>query len=160
MSRITRDALGYTESGDVKMKTNKEILSSLLKTTQMGQIGVRTVEKYATDPALQKALGDQRREYDAIETQAHEIATQRGWQVKELNPAIRYMSEIMTRMQLMGSDVDSKIAAMMVTGNTRGLIKGLKNDHRYENRDSRINALAQKLMDTENANIRQMEPFL
>ena len=142
------------------MKSNKEILSSLLKTTQMGQIGIRCVQERAESPALQKALESQLREYDTIEREAHNIAESRGWQLPELNPGIRYMSEMMTRMKLMGGRKDSKIAGMMIQGNTKGMITGLKNLHQYENRDSRIEALSNKLLEKETDNIRQMEPFL
>ena len=111
------------------MKTNKEILSSLLKTTQMGQIGIRSVQKRAESPELQQALDSQLREYDKIEREAHNIANMRGWVLPELNPGIRTMSEMMSRMKLMGSRKDSKIAGMMIQGNTRGVITNLKNLH-------------------------------
>ena len=142
------------------MKTNKDILSSILKTTQMGQIGIRSVQDAATDEKLKSALADQLREYDSIETETHNLAAIRGWRLAELNPSVRSMAEMMSRAKLMGSEKDSKIAAMMIQGNTRGLIKGLKNAHRHSDQDERVTALSKKLLDFENANIRQMEPFL
>lgn len=142
------------------MKSSKEILSSILKTAQMGQVGIRTVEDRAASPALKQALEDQLREYGAIERQAHTIAAQRGWCLPELSKSSKSMAEMMTALRLRGQNKDSKIAAMMVTGNTKGVIKGLKNAHRYHGRDPRISALSQKLLDCENANIRQMEEFI
>jgi uncharacterized protein (DUF305 family) len=109
---------------------------------------------------MKDALDAQRREYDAIETQAHKIAGERGWQLRELNPGVRSMAEMMTRARLQGRNKDSKIAALMVQGNTRGVIKGLKNLHRYHGRDPQISQLAQQLLDHENTNIRQMEDFI
>ena len=129
------------------MKTNKEILSSLLKTTQMGQIGIRCVMDRAENPELLQALDSQLREYDKIEREAHNIADMRGWLLPELNPGIRSMSEMMTRMKLMGGRKDSKIAGLMIQGNTKGIITGLKNLHQYEIRDSRIEALSNKLLE-------------
>lgn len=142
------------------MKTNKEMLSSLLKTTQMGQIGIRCVRKAAVNTELKQALDSQLREYDAIETEAHNIAAQRGWRLPELNPAVRPMAEMMVRTQLMGGNRDSRIAGMMVLGNTQGVIKGLKNAHQHRQQDAKVSALSQKLLETEKANISQMEPFL
>ena len=106
------------------------------------------------------ATQEQLREYDKIEREAHNIANMRGWILPELNPGIRTMSEMMSRMKLMGSRKDSKIAGMMIQGNTRGVITNLKNLHQYSNRDSRIEELSNKLLEKENDNIRQMEPFL
>jgi len=142
------------------MKTGKEVLSSALKTTQMGQIGIRSVLDTTMKPQLRDALEDQLKEYDAIETEAHTIAFQRGWEVPELDPAVRFMADRVTRMKLMGRHSDSRIAAMMIQGNTRGMIKGLKNVHHMKQPDQRVETLTQKLLDCETANIRQMQQFL
>ena len=66
----------------------------------------------------------------------------------------------MTRMKLTGSNSDSKIAGMMIQGNTRGMIKGLKNIHQFAGQDEQLQILSRKLLDCETANIRQMKPFL
>ena len=142
------------------MNSSKEMLTSLLRTTQMGQVGIRSVLESTMRPALRKALESQLREYDSIETEAHTIASQRGWELPELEPAVRFMADMMTRARLSYNCNDSKIAGMMVQGNTRGVIKGLKNSHRYHHRDSQIDQLSQKLLDCENNNIVQMERFL
>ncbi len=142
------------------MKTSKEILSSILKTTQMGQSGIRQVLDTSMRPGLRKALESQLMEYDAIEGQAHAIASQRGWELRELDPAVKMMSGMMTRAKLTGGNADSKIAGMMIQGNTRGMIKGLKNQHQFNKQDDQVNSLSQKLLDCETANIRQMQPYL
>ena len=142
------------------MKNSQEILSSLLKTTQMGQIGIRSVLDTSMRPGLRKALESQLQEYDSIESEAHAIASQRGWELPELDPAVRMMSNMMTRMKLSRGNSDSKIADMMIQGNTKGMVKGLKNMHQFAGQDVQINTLSQKLLDTETANIRQMQSFL
>lgn len=142
------------------MKTNREMLSSILKTTQMGQTGIRSVLDTSMRPGLRKALESQLQEYDSIESQAHAIATQRGWELPELQPGKRAMAGMMTRMKLSYGNADSKIAGMMIQGNTRGMITGLKNLHQYNSQDCQISNLSQKLLDCETANIRQMQSFL
>lgn len=142
------------------MKNSKEILSSVLKTTQMGQIGIRSVLDTCMRPALRKALESQLHEYDAIETEAHCMATRRGWELPELDPGIRLMTDMMTRMKLTGKNTDSKIAGMMIQGNTKGLIKGTRNMHQFTGQDEPLQILSQKLLDCETANIRQMQNFL
>lgn len=144
----------------MKMKNSKQILSSLLKTTQMGQIGIRSVLDTSMRPSLRKALESQLQEYDSIETEAHAIATQRGWELPELDPAVRAMSNMMTRMKLVGQNADSKIADMMIQGNTRGMVKGLKDIHQFAQQDEQVSSLSQKLLDTQTANIRQMQGYL
>lgn len=142
------------------MKNSQDILSSILKSTQMGQLGIRSVLQHTMRPGLRKALESQLQEYDNIETEAHSIASQRGWELPELDPTIRLMADMMTRMKLIHGNTDSKIAGMMIQGNTRGMITSLKNIHQFNKQDSQITALSQKLIDSENANIRQMQTFL
>ena len=142
------------------MKKSKELLSSLLKTTQMGQVGIRSVLDTSMRPGLRKALESQLHEYDSIETEAHSIATQRGWDLSELDPAVRFMTDMSVRMRLNGKTTDSKIEGMMIQGNTRGMIKGLKNLHQFAGQDEQIGILSQKLLDCETANIRQMQGYL
>ena len=144
----------------MKMKSNKEVLSSLLKTTQMGQIGIRSVLEEEMKPELRRAMESQLREYDAIESQAHSIAAERNWVLPELNPSIRFMTDRMTKMKLSYGEVNSKIAEMMIRGNTSGVIKGLKNLHQMEQQDDSVSALSLKLLDTESANVDQMKTFL
>ncbi len=142
------------------MKDSKDILSSLLKTTQMGQVGIRSVENAASGAQLKKALKSQLQEYNQIEQETYALAKERGWKLAELNPMARTMADMAARSKLMYNKNDSKIAEMMVQGNTRGVIKSLKNLHRYHQNDGSVTAMAQKLLDCENNNIKQMEGFL
>lgn len=142
------------------MKNSKDLLGSILKTTQMGQVGIRTVLGGAMRPTLRKALESQLQEYDAIETEAHAIAAARGWELTELAPGVRILSGVMAKTKLAYGNTDSKIAGMMIQGNTRGLIKGLKNERQLGSADASVSALSRKLLDCESANIRQMQGFL
>ena len=142
------------------MKTSKEVLSSLVKTAQMGQIGIRSILDTSMTPGLRAVLHDQLREFDAIETEGHSIAAQRGWELSELDPAVRFLTDKMTRFRLTGRHPDSRIADMMIQGNTRGMIKNLQNLHQCSSDDQRVRILSQKLLDCENAGIRQMQLFL
>ena len=142
------------------MKTDKEILSSILKTTQMGQVGIRSVLNAAQSDDFRSALRSQLKEYDSIEDEAHSIASARGWELPELQSGIRVMSDMMTRAKLTVKKSDSNIAGMMIQGNTKGIITGLKNRHHWSGGDDRIGALSEKLLKTEDSNITQMKPYL
>lgn len=144
----------------MNMKNDRQMLGSILKTTQMGQIAIQKVLDTSMRPGLRKALQSQLREYDAIESEAHALASQRGWELREIQPGKRMMAGIMAHMKLSHGNSDSKIAGMMIQGNTRGMILGLKNLHQYQQQDSQVSALSQRLLDCETANIRQMQTFL
>lgn len=142
------------------MKNSKELLASVLRTTQIGQTGIRSVLDISMRPGLRKTLEAQLREYDAIECEAHRIASQRGWELQDLDPAVRFFSDAMTRMRLTRGNCDSRIADMMIHSNTKGMVKGLKNLHQIPKPDEQIGMISQKLLDCETANIRQMQFFL
>lgn len=144
----------------MNMTNSKEMLNSIVKTTQMGQTGIRCVLNRSMRPGLRKALESQLREYDCIESEAFALASRRGWEMKELDPAVKMMANMSARAKLYGGNADSKIAGMMIQGNTRGMIKSLKNQHQCNMHDEQVSLLSQKLMDCETANIRQMQPFL
>lgn len=142
------------------MKTNHEILSSLLKTAQLGQADIRSVLDTSICPSLRDTLEAQLQEYDSIESEAHALAAQRGWEVSELEPALRFFTDRMSRMKLTGNNTESKIAGILIQSNTRGMIKGLKALHQSPDPDQQLQILSQKLLDCETAHIRQMQAFL
>lgn len=142
------------------MNDNQELLNAIVHTTQMGQTGIRTVRPLASDPALQQELTAQSKQYDLIEKEALQIARQRGWQISNVGTMAKKMSAMMARARLMGTDVDSKIAAMMIQGNTRGMILGIRDLHRSQGLDSQVLTLAQKLLDRENVNLQNCRRFL
>ena len=126
----------------------------------MGQIGIRCVLKSPLNASLRTELRSQLQQYDAIEQEAHSIASSRGWALEELGPAVKIMAGMMTRTKLKFGNADSKTAAMMIQGNTRGMIKSLKNMHLFCGSDERVSRLSQKLLDTETTNIRKMQGFV
>lgn len=126
----------------------------------MGQTGIRAVLKMQLNSDLQSALRSQLREYDSIEQEAQSLAASRGWQLEQLDPAVKAMADMTTRMRLSYGNSSSKTAAMMIQGNTRGMIKGLKNLHHYNNSDERVAVLSRKLLDCEQENIKQMQGFV
>lgn len=142
------------------MKTNKQMLSSILKTTQLSQMEIRSILDTSMRPGLRKALEGQLLEYSTIENEAHSIASARGWELPEVQPARKFLSDMSTHIRLTHGNTDSKIAGLLIQNNTNDMIRGLKNVHQYNRQDSQVSTLCQKLLDCETANIRQLQNFL
>jgi beta-lactamase class D len=84
----------------------------------------------------------------------------RGTQPEPL-PLGSKMSLGMTRaMQRFSPPSTSKIAEMMISGNTKGVIKSIQHHRQYLGKDERVTDLSKKLLETEQSNIEQMKPFL
>ena len=142
------------------MKQNQQLLSSMLKTIQSSQVEIRSVLDTTLGSSLRNTLETQLKEYDSIETEAYTLALQRGWELPELDLGRRFLKDRMIRMKLNGHSTDSRIADLLIQGNTKGMIQGLRNLHQFEGQDQPIQTLSQKLLDCETAHIRQMQCFL
>lgn len=144
----------------MNMKKSKEVLASIIQTVQMGQVGIQCVLKVPIRDSLRSALQSQLKEYDIIEQEARSIASSRGWMLEELDPAVIQMTKLLSRLRFSFGDTDYKAASITIQGNTKGMIKGLHDLRQFNHSDERISSLSQKLLDCENANIRQMQGFL
>ena len=142
------------------MINSQRVLNDVIKTSQMGINGINVVMEKTRQPALRQALKVQRREYSDIEQQAKLLARQKGYQIDQIKPITRRMGELMSKGQLLVGEPDSKIAGMMIQGNTRGMILSLKNMRRCNEPDTQVAQLAQKLLETEKNNIVSMQGFV
>lgn len=142
------------------MINSQRVLNDIIKTSQMGINGINVVMDKTRQPALRQALKVQRREYSDIEQQAKLLAQRKGYKINQIKPITRRMGAIMSKGQLLVGEPDSKIAGMMIQGNTRGMILSLKNMRRCDQPDQQVAELAQKLLETEKHNIDSMEGFV
>ena len=142
------------------MINSQRVLNDIIKTSQMGINGINVVMDQTKQPALRQALKVQRKEYSNLEQQAKLLSQQKGYKIDQIKPITRRMGAMMSKAQLMTGEPDSKIAGMMIQGNTRGMILSLKNMRRCNNPDRQVAELAQKLLDTEKNNIESMQGFV
>ena len=142
------------------MINSQRVLNDIIKTSQMGINGINVVMHKTRQPALRQALKVQRREYSDIEQQAKLLAQRKGYKIDQIKPINRKMGAMMSKTQLLIGEPDSKIAGMMIQGNTRGMILSLKNMRRCNQPDGQVAQLAQKLLDTEKNNLVSMQGFV
>ena len=139
---------------------DEKMLTSVLHTVQMGQSGIRSVMDKAVSAELKKEMKQQLVVYDAMENEALKLGARKGYRLKDLNPSIIRMSAAMARMRLIGGQRDSKIAGMLIQGNTRGVILGSKNLHHGQSVDPQIRELTQRLVAQEKCSIENTQSFL
>lgn len=115
---------------------------------------------YTVQSELHDALQSQLKEYDEIEKEAYCLAEQNRWTMSGIRPMARFMTDRMAQMKLSFGEADTKIAAMMIRGNTNGMIRGFQTLHNLGQSESDIKNLTNKLLATEKSNVAQMIPFL
>ena len=142
------------------MINSQRVLNDVIKTSQMGISGINVVMPKTSQPALRQALKVQRQEYSDIEQQAKLVAQRKGYKIDQIKPITRRMSAMMSRGQLLMGEPNSKIAGMMIQGNTRGMILSLKNMRRCNRPDPQVAEVAQRLLETEKNNIDSLEGFV
>ena len=142
------------------MINSERVLNDIIKTCQMGIQGIDIVMDKTGEPALRQALKVQRKEYSDLEAEGKLLAQRKGISIEQIGVVTRRMSAWLSRGQLLVGEPNSKIAGMMIQGNTRGMILVLKNTRRCDAPDEQIAERGQKLLVTQKHNIVSMEPFV
>ena len=151
---------GHTDSEVNHLLNNTDLLNHIRQTTEMGRDGIDMVMEYAEYKPFRDALQDQKAEYSRLHRAADTMLRIRGGEPQELSAIAKLSSELSSSMKTMRDHSTSKIAEMMIQGNTRGMTKSLQCLDQYSGDDKEVKALAEKLLRTEEANIEQMKPFL
>lgn len=139
---------------------NQQLLSVLLKITQSGQVQIRGILDVVMGPGLRSILLSQLREYDAMETETLTLGLQRGWDLKHLEPARRFLTDRTIRFLVAVHNSDSGIAEIMIRKNTNAMICSLKNLHRSQCAEPQLGILFQKIHDCETDHIRRLQSYL
>lgn len=134
-----------------------EILTSIIKATQTAQQDLLTAISFVSSTAIKSALAEELQIYDNIESDAQQLASQRGW---EINPNSQGFSDFARHIQMRLRKTDPSIAEFLILYHTRSMISGLQIFHRCKSYDDQINRLFQKLLFCQSSHIRQMQPFL
>lgn len=137
-----------------------ELLQFVHKTAEMGIKGLQDVEGQITDEALRRAVRQQMAEYRQISRESSELLQASGQTPRDPGIAARISSEIMSTAKTLTDSSPSKIAEMVIQGNTMGITKGTKHLNDYSGGDRRVQSLARRLISTEQDNVEQMKQFL
>ena len=78
---------------------NLDFLTGLLKTIQRSQTEMRGILDFLMGSSLRITIQTQLKEFDKIETETLAIAQQRGWELKALDPSMRFMADRIIRLE-------------------------------------------------------------
>lgn len=138
---------------------DNEFLNLISKNAEMGKVGIDSIMEYTQDEKMREALRVQAKEYDKIYVEAGQMLKERNAEVKHLNPMAKIGSEMTSAMKTMTDHSTAKIAEMMIQGSTMGVTKLMKNRADYDGNDKDILSLSDKLLSTEERNIKTMKGF-
>ncbi len=143
------------------MTDTKELLSFIHKNAAMGVSSIPQSMSLPQSRAMQDALQSQLQEYRSVTARCQAVAKADGITLKPPSPVARAMSSTMLRAQTMMDPSTSKLAELMIQGNTMGTIQMTRRLHQY---GGKVNqdaiTLGQQLLRMEAQNIQEMKRFL
>lgn len=142
------------------MQQDCEMLNEIRKSTKMGQVGIHAVMKGGLTEDFHNVLKSQLEEYDAIYQEADTLLREHGGTPKNLSALAKWGSTMATSMKMKSDGSRSKVAEMMIQGNTKGMIKSIQSIRSMGILDPKVSALSNRLLQTEQANIDQMKAYL
>lgn len=137
-----------------------ELLMHVYQTAEMGIDGIQSVLKYSNEPAMTEVLRRQEQEYRKLQDEAERLLRERQVEPESIGVMAKVSAEVMSGMKTMLDHSATKLAELMIQGGTMGVTKSLRTIRDCQFRDEQVRALADRLLETEQANIEEMKKFL
>lgn len=139
---------------------DSELLQFVHKTCEMGVVGLTDVKNKISGREMKSAVDSQIKEYRQITQRSEKMLRSAGKKPENPGMMAKASSGAMSAMKLMADSSDSKIAEMVIQGNTMGITKGTKHLNDYSGDDPKVRGLMRQLIDTQQANVDEMKKFL
>ena len=138
----------------------KALLDNIYRNAEMGRDGLYYVIRRTDDPAFRKAVEIQLMEYQSIMDEAEEKLRQQGDTPTGSSPMSRAMVRMTAACKTARDNSPAALADMLIQGSSMGVTKILRQIRAHESRSEDSLALANRLRETEENNIRQMKQYL
>lgn len=136
------------------------MLECLCQDADMGRSAAEHVLKLVHNDTLAATVKEQRDDYNHAYESAAQILMESRHEEPKPKTAAKVMTAVSTEMQNMMDPSSSKIAQMMIQGNTMGITTITKQLHQYEAGKEEIVQLARKQIEMEQNNIENLKKFL
>jgi len=141
-------------------KQENELLGSIHQNAKMGTDTIAYMVKVTNDIAFRRVLESQQKEYQRIVDEAQLLGQERGFAVAKVPDFAASASNSVLRLGLAKDDSVQNMAKMLVKGSTNGVIEITRHKKEYADVDEPVASLAERLLQTEQANIDQMKRYL
>lgn len=143
------------------MNANAELLNFVYQNSQMGVDTLQQLIEISEDMAFKEYLEKQLTGYEHFHKRARQMLNQNGFDEEGLNAFEKIRTYLMVNWQTMNDRSTSKIAEMLITGSTMGIIDSIKRLHQYHNDvEKDIRKLMEELQDFEDKNIDELKGYL
>lgn len=144
----------------MKPINDNQMLQYINKASETGVRSIRDVLQVAQGEKLRKQLKEQQYEYGELYAQSRTMLRHRGEEPRHLSHRAKMNLKMGVRMGTMMDRSPSKVAEMMIRGNTMGMTKSIKTLNHYSGHNENVRSLAVKLLRTEQSNIDSLKSYL
>ncbi|MBQ6947612.1 MAG: hypothetical protein IJN42_06145 [Clostridia bacterium] len=144
----------------MKEVSDNAMLQYINKASETGVRSIKDVLEVAKGEKLRKQLKEQQLEYGELYADARAMLRRRGEEPRHLSRSAKMNVKMGVRMGTMLDRSPSKIAEMMIRGNTMGMTQSIKTLNHYSGNNEQIRSMAVKLLRTEQANIDSLKSYL
>lgn len=142
---------------------NNELLEYIYQTVDMGVHSTNKLlqDLKGKDNKIIEVIEDIKKEYLSFEKDIKKIAKKHKVSLDDIGIMAKLGSSMEMKMEVMKDNSDSKIADMLIRGNTMGIIETEKNIHKFENKTEKdILKLANDLLEFQNNSVKKLKEYL
>ncbi len=142
------------------LQQDEQLLSFINQNAQMGTETITQLIKITDDIPFRRALETQLTEYQNIVDSAQSLSQKKGVTASDIPGYAKMSSSLMLKINTMKDKTPSNMARMMIQGSTMGVVEITKHRKELPLTDPQTQALAEKLVQTEQKNIEEMKKYL
>ena len=142
------------------LQQDEQLLSFINQNAQMGTETITQLIKITDDIPFRRALETQLTEYQNIVDSAQSLSQKKGVTASDIPGYAKMSSSLMLKINTMKDKTPSNMARMMIQGSTMGVVEITKHRKELPLTDPQTQALAEKLVQTEQKNIKKKKKYL
>lgn len=137
-----------------------ELTNFIYQNAEMGEATINHLLEINQDPAFQKHLKAQLKEYQSIREEAQAILEKQGVDEKGLNALEKLRTYLMINMETLKDKSPAHIAEMMIIGSNMGVLEATKKLKAFPDADRGVRDLMNRLLRFEENNVQRLKEFL
>lgn len=142
------------------MIKDNHLLKLLCEDADMGRASIEHVMKKTEDKTLREVLERQHADYEKAYNNAAERLKKNGEEPTVSSPFTKLMAYLGTDMKTFADDSSSKIAELMIQGNTMGVTGMTKQIHEYDGENKDVLDMAHQQVKLQQEHIEALKKFL
>ncbi len=141
-------------------KQDKQLLSELYRSTQIGAESINSLISETSDPALKTELSNQLCGYQKLSKRAHQMLEKRGGRAEETGKMKTMGIHTGIKLNTLIDKTSSHLAEMAIEGSTMGIVDTTKQLGDFSGASQNVRQLGNEVVAFEQQNIETLKRYL